>query len=129
MTWLSWWQLGCSLHPCWPPCQGMREACLGLRCYCWLLGWTCSSPISCLTDFDGVAYALSKWLALMAWLLFGLGHGPTPLKTLLRSPCCWIVTLLVAAGSGHMVALCCPCLDAHDGLLKGIDSQVAWLLP
>jgi hypothetical protein len=30
-TWLSWWQLGCTLHPCWPPSQGMGEACLGPR--------------------------------------------------------------------------------------------------
>jgi hypothetical protein len=31
MTWLCGWQLGCALHPCCPPCQGMTRECLGLE--------------------------------------------------------------------------------------------------
>jgi hypothetical protein len=66
-----------------------------------------------LTDSVGVGPITVKVLDLVALMLCGLWLGPGPLVPLL------LVGPLVAVGSGHMLALPCPCLSAYDELHGG----------
>jgi hypothetical protein len=66
-----------------------------------------------LIDLVGVGPRTVKVLDPVAWMLCGLWLGLGPLVPLL------LVGLLVAASSGHVVALPCPCLSAYDELHGG----------